>query len=144
MIAVWNGKILAGTDTDHPSAFWDVFPTLAEITGAKVPDDIDGLSFLPSLLGNQEKQKEHAYLYWEFHEKGGRKALRKGDWKLVQYDIFDPEKTKTELYNLENDLGEENNVAEDYPELVNELMGIMNAARTDSEIFTFNSGTYLQ
>ncbi len=144
MIAVWNGKISAGTETGHPSAFWDVFPTLAEITGAKTPEDIDGLSFLPTLLGNKEKQKEHEYLYWEFHEKGGRKALRKGDWKLVQYDVFDPEKTKTELYNLENDLGEENNVAGDYPELVKELLEIMNAARTDSEIFTFNSGTYLQ
>ncbi len=144
MIAVWNGKIEAGSETDHISAFWDVFPTLAEITGAKTPEEIDGISFLPTLLGNKEKQKMHEYMYWEFHEKGGRKTLRKGDWKLVQYDVFDPEKTRTELYKLSNDVGEENNLAAENPEMVKELLEIMNNARTDSEIFTFNSGTYLQ
>ena len=144
MIAVWKGKITEGTTTDYPSAFWDMFPTMAEITGAEIPDDIDGISLLPTLLGNSEKQKEHEYLYWEFHEKGGRKAIRKGDWKLVQYDVFDPEKTRTELYDLAIDPGEENNVAEVHPDKVNELLEIMNAARTESEIFTFNSGTYLQ
>jgi arylsulfatase A-like enzyme len=144
MITVWNGKIEAGSKTDHASAFWDVFPTLADITGAKTPEDIDGVSFLPTLLGNKEKQKEHEHLYWEFHEKGGRKALRKGDWKLVQYDVLDPKKTRTELYNIASDIGEENNLAAEHPEMVKELLEIMNNARTDSEIFTFSSGTFLQ
>ncbi len=144
MIAVWNGKIEAGSETDHISAFWDVFPTLAEITGARTPEEIDGISFLPTLLGNKEKQKVHEYMYWEFHEKGGRKSLRKGDWKLVQYDVLDPEKTRTELYKLSNDIGEENNLVDENPEKVKELLKIMDNARTDSEIFTFDSGTYLQ
>lgn len=144
MIAVWEGKIKAGTETDHPSAFWDVLPTLAEISGATVPENTDGISFLPALLANNENQKKHDYLYWEFHERGGRKAVRKGNWKLVRYNVLDPEKTTTELYNLENDLGEENNVAEQHPKIVEELSEIMKNARTESEIFTFKSKTYLE
>jgi arylsulfatase A len=144
MIAVWEGKIPAGSETDHVSAFWDVFPTLAEISCATVPENTDGISFLPTLLGNNENQKEHEYMYWEFHERGGRQAVRKGNWKLVRYDVLDPEKTTTELYNLENDLGEENNVAEQHPEIVEELSEIMKNARTESEIFTFKSRTYLE
>ncbi|MEX2428816.1 MAG: arylsulfatase [Bacteroidales bacterium] len=144
MIAVWNGKIAAGSETDHISAFWDVYPTFAEITGAKTPENIDGISFLPTLLGIEDKQKKHEYMYWEFHERGGRQAVRKGNWKLVKYDVLDSEKTTTELYNLETDLGEENNVAEQYPEILKELLEIMENARTESEIFTFDSGTYLQ
>ena len=144
MIAVWNGKIVAGSKTDHISAFWDIFPTVAEISGATVPEDIDGISFLPTLLGNDEEQKEHEYMYWEFHERGGRQAVRKGNWKLVKYNVLDPEKTTTELYNLESDLGEENNVAEEHPEIVEELSEIMKNTRTESEVFTFDAKGYLQ
>lgn len=135
MIAVWDGKIVAGTRTDHISAFWDVFPTVAEMTGISTPENLDGISFLPILLG--KTQPQHNYLYWEFHEKGGRKAIRKGDWKLVQYDVFDPNKTTTELYNLSADIGEENNVADQNPELVRELIELMNSSRTESEVFGF-------
>ena len=144
MIAVWNGKIVAGSETDHISAFWDVFPTVAEITGAKTPENMDGISFLPALLGNEDQQEKHEYLYWEFHERGGRQAVRKGDWKLVRYNVLDPEKITTELYNLSTDLGEENNVTEQHPEIVKELSEIMKNARTKSEVFTFDAVGYLQ
>jgi len=144
MIAVWSGKIAQGKETDHPSAFWDVFPTFAEITGAKTQEDIDGISFLPTLLGNEKEQKKHEYLYWEFHERGGRQAVRQGNWKLVKYNVLDPEKTTTELYNLSTDLGEKNNVAEQHPEIVKELSEIMKNARTESEVFTFDAVGYLQ
>ncbi len=137
MIAVWEGKIMAGTEADHPSAFWDVFPTLAEITGISTPENIDGISFLPTLLG--KKQKKHDYLYWEFHEKNGRKALRKDNWKLVQYQVFNPEKTTTELYNLANDIGEEKNVAEEHPEIVKELLELINNSRIESEVYPFET-----
>jgi len=83
-------------------------------------------------------------MYWEFHERGGRQAVRKGEWKLVRYNVLDPEKTTTELYNLSTDLGEENNVAEQHPEIVDELSEIMKNARTESEVFTFNATGYLQ
>ena len=129
-------QIEAGTQTDHISAFWDVMPTVAELAGTNAPDNIDGISFLPTLLG-QEDQKQHDYLYWEFHEKGGRKALRKGDWKLVSYNVNNPEKTTVELYDLSADLGEENNLADEHPELVKELQQLMEQARTESEVFPF-------
>ncbi len=135
MIAVWDGKIKPGQETDHISAFWDVLPTVTEIAGTSTPENIDGISFLPTLLG--ETQNQHNYLYWEFHERGGRKALRKGDWKLVNYNVKNPKKTTIELYNLSNDIGEENNVAAKHPEIVKELMDLMNSARTESEVFKF-------
>jgi len=128
----------------HPSAFWDVYPTFAEITGAKTPDNIDGISFLPTLLGHEDQLEKQEYLYWEFHERGGRKALRKGDWKLVNYNVFDPSKTTVELYNIATDPGEQNNVAGSHPEIVEELSALMKSARTESEVFTFKSRTYLE
>lgn len=141
-IAVWEGKILAGSETDHPSAFWDFLPTVAEITGASLPESIDGISFLPTLLGKE--QPKHDYLYWEFHERGGRKALRKGDWKLVQYNVLKPEKTTTELFNLAVDPGEKNDLAAENPELVQEMLELMKSARTESEVYTFESRTVIK
>lgn len=135
-IAWWPGKIPPGSESDHLSAFWDVFPTLAELTGQDVPDSLDGISFLPILLG-KEGQKEHEYLYWEFHEKGGRQALRKGEWKLVRYNVFDPARTTTELYNIVRDPGEENNLAGRYPEITGSLLELMKSARRESEAFPF-------
>jgi len=136
-IAFWEGKIVAGSKSEHISAFWDFLPTVAEVAGVQAPENIDGISYLPALLGKEQKQ--HEYLYWEFHELGGRNAVRKGDWKLVQYNVFDPAKTTTELYNLSTDIGEENNVADENPEKVNELLGLMNSARIDNEDFPFES-----
>jgi arylsulfatase A len=137
-IAFWEGKIIAGSKSEHISAFWDVLPTIADLTGIPTPENIDGISFLSTLLGKEE-QKQHDYLYWEFHEKNGRKALRKGDWKLVKYDVFDPEKTTTELYNLATDIGEENNLAAGNPEMVKQLQLLMDAARTDNMNFPFQA-----
>ncbi len=136
-IAWWPGKIAANSQTNHLSAFWDVYPTLAELTGQEIHDSVDGISFLPTLLG-KEGQHEHEYLYWEFHEKNGRQAIRKGDWKLVRYDVFSPEKTTTELYNIAEDPSESLNVAGDNQEITETLLRLMDGARTESTVFTFN------
>ena len=88
MIARWPGKIQPASQTDLISAFWDVMPTVADLAGVQAPEQIDGISFLPTLLG-QRNQKKHNYLYWEFHEQGGRQAIRKEDWKLVRYKVLD-------------------------------------------------------
>jgi len=143
MIARWPGKIQAGSKSDLISAFWDVMPTIAELTGIKIPEKIDGISFLPTLLG-KEGQKQHDYLYWEFHELGGRKALRKGDWKLIKYNIQKPEHAKVELYNLSTDIGEQNNIADSNPKLVSELSTLMDSARTESDVFKFESPTIIK
>ncbi|MFA5328503.1 MAG: arylsulfatase [Prolixibacteraceae bacterium] len=143
MIACWPGKIAASSKSDLISAFWDVLPTITEIAGVNAPQNIDGISFLPTLLGNSG-QKQHESMYWEFHEQNGRQAVRKGDWKLVRYNVSIPEKITTELYNLKTDLGEENNVAAETPKIVKELLEIMKTARTPSDVFKFGSETVIK
>jgi arylsulfatase A-like enzyme len=138
MIAVWDDIIEKNSTSDHVSAFWDFLPTVTELTGVESPAEIDGISFLPTLTGNTSDQDKHEYLYWEFHELGGRQAVRKGNWKLVRYNVLNKKRTRTELYDLENDVGETNNLASDYPEIVNELSMIMDSARTSSSVFPFN------
>jgi len=143
MLARWPGKIKAGSRSEHISAFWDVMPTIAALTGAKTPANIDGISFLPTLL-SQKGQQQHDYLYWEFHEQKGRQAVRKGNWKLVCYQVQDPAKATTELYDLGSDIGETKNVAGLHPEIVEELSALMKGARTPSEVFTFRSETNIK
>ncbi|NOR75468.1 MAG: sulfatase-like hydrolase/transferase [Draconibacterium sp.] len=143
MVVRWPGKIEAASKSNHISAFWDILPTITDLIGAPTPENIDGISFLPSLLGDKE-QKQHDYLYWEFHERSGRRALRKGDWKLVQYNVLKPENTTTELYNLANDVGEEKDVASNNPDIVKELEELMNSARTESDVFKFESPTIIK
>ena len=80
LIARWPGKIPGGRVSDHPAAFYDVLPTLAEVVGATPPTDVDGISFLPTLTDRGE-QKQHEFLLWEFHGYGGQQAVRMGRWK---------------------------------------------------------------
>jgi arylsulfatase A-like enzyme len=139
MIVRWPGTVEAGAVSDHISAFWDVMPTLANVTDKPVPNAIDGISFLPVLTG-AGNQRTHEYLYWEFHERGGRRALRQGPWKLVQYDVNAEPPGKPELYNLEEDIGEENDLSNQYPDRVKDMFDTMLSARTPSEVFQFASG----
>ena len=134
MIAKWKGKIAYGSKTDHISAFWDVMPTLAMLTNAKIEGSIDGISFLPTLL-NKGNQKKHNYLYWEFHELGGRQAIRQGDWKLIKYNVN--KNGSYQLYNLKDDISETNDLASKMPKKVAELSKILESSRTESEVFLF-------
>ena len=141
MIARWPEKIKPGTTSNHISAFWDVLPTLADIAGVPTVTGIDGVSFAPTLLG-LPGQLEHEYLYWEFHEKNGRRALRTGDWKLVQYQVGVPESTTTELFNLADDPSESQDLASTNPEVFESLFETMNMARTQSPVFQFADEQY--
>jgi arylsulfatase A-like enzyme len=133
-IASWPASIKAGQSTDHPSAFWDFLPTVCDLTDQPVPQDIQGLSFAPTLLGTGE-QPIHNHLYWEFHEKGIRRAIQAGDWKLVQYNLSKPEQTTTELFNLKTDIGESNDLSKQEPEKTAELLKLISTARVPSEDF---------
>ena len=135
MIAAWKRYIPEGSVSEHLSAFWDVLPTLSEITGFQLPDDSDGISFLPVLKGLDEDQKKHEYLYWEFPGYGGQQAVRMGRWKAVRLNLKENPNAPVELYNLDVDLREQNNVANQFPEIVKEMELIMKREHTPSELF---------
>ncbi|KAF0235721.1 MAG: hypothetical protein FD181_3309 [Prolixibacteraceae bacterium] len=111
----------------YPGHLWDNQQKI------ETPENIDGISFLPSLLG--KGQPQHNLLYWEFHEPGGRQAVRKGEWKPVQYNVFDSTQTTTELFNLSSDIGEENDIAGQNPNIVKELTELIKFSRTESGDF---------
>lgn len=138
MIARWPGKIKPSTVTDHVSAFWDVLPTIAEVTGAELPAGIDGISFAPTLLGRPGEQRRHEFLYWEFGGYGGQQAVRMGDWKAVRQNILrrnNPDPLKIELYNLKDDIGESRDLAADEPQIVARMKQIMKTERVPSKLF---------
>lgn len=137
MLARWPGKIKASTTTNHISTFWDVFPTFSELTGFSTPENIDGISFLPVLLGRPQEQGQHDYLYWEFHERGGRVAARQENWKAVKYNVLKNPDAPLELYNLSKDIGETQNVADQHPKIVAQMESILKKARIPSEVFAF-------
>lgn len=136
MLAWWPEKIAAGSRTDHASAFWDVLPTLAEVARATMPKDIDGISYLPALLGRQ--QEAHAHLYWEFHEQGGKQSVRKGDWKAIKLDVFS-EKPELLLFNISEDPEETQNLAAAHPDIMGELSRIMDSVRVEDPEWPFLS-----
>jgi arylsulfatase len=137
MVASWPGKIKPGTVSGLPFAFWDVLPTLCEITGAKIPGNIDGISFLPALTG-KGTQKVHENLYWEFKAYGGQAAMIKDDWKVVIRDLSSKKKeVSVMLFNLKNDKEEQHDLAKENPEKVKEILQEMKNARVPSELFNF-------
>ena len=134
MIARFPGKIKPGSVTDQVSTFWDVMPAFAELTGTKASSNTDGISFLPTLFG-EPGQKQHDYLYWEFHEQGGKIAVTKGNWKAVWLNVNLPGKTTVELYDISKDIHEDNNVAAQHPEIVAELYEIAKKSHVDAPAF---------
>ncbi|PID92778.1 MAG: arylsulfatase [Bacteroidetes bacterium] len=133
-LAAWPGTIEAGRSSAHVSAFWDLMPTLAELSSARVPAT-DGISFLPELLG--QAQPEHEQLYWEFHEQGGKQAILKDGWKAVRLGVRDDPAAPVELYNLNSDPAEQHNLAAEHPVLADSLARLMDASRIPSETFRF-------
>lgn len=137
MIARWPGHVPATSTSGHVGYSGDFFATAAELAGTDVPeevdDDLDSISFLPVLLGREEAQEEHEYLYWEFYERGSAQAVRMGEWKAVQQPAFTGE---IELYNLEQDLAETRDVSAQHPEVVDEIREIMEAAHTPDPRWT--------
>lgn len=136
LIARWPGSISAGITSDLPSAFWDMLPTFAELADVPVPQDTDGISMVPTLLGNPRQQKSHEFLYWEFHEgQTSSQAVRMGTWKAVRHDPAEA----LELYDLEQDIGEQNNIAEAHPEIVSKIEEYLRTARSESEVWPLKS-----
>ena len=134
MIASWEGTIRGGRTSQHVSAFWDVLPTVCELSGAEIPSDTDGISFVPTLRG--ESQPRHEFLYWEFPSYQGQQAVRMGDWKALRRNIFKGNK-ELELYNLKTDPREQVNVASAHPEVIAKIEAIMEREREPAELDKF-------
>jgi len=132
LIAWWPGKVPAGAVSNHVCAFWDYLPTVAELIGIEAPSGLDGISFLPTLLGNRGAQKQHDFLYWEFHERGTtEQAVRLGRWKGIRH----APSSSIELYDLSRDPGEQHDVAAQHPEIVNKIQELFRTARTEHPLW---------
>jgi arylsulfatase A-like enzyme len=130
--ARWPGRIQPGATSDHLAAFWDFTPTVLDILGAPIPENLDGISYAPVLLGQPEKQKQHDYLYWELLVgKQGRQAIRQGNLKAIRNGV----KNAIELYDLSADPAEQNNIAAQNPGKVKHFEKLMTDARTDTPVF---------
>lgn len=138
-IARWPGRIAAGTVNDLQVAFYDLMPTFCELTGVKnyvrkyankaLPvDHFDGVSFAPTLLGKNEAQQRHEYLYWEFAETD-QIGVRMGDWKLIVV------KGTPRLYDLSVDLHEDNDIADRHPDIVRKMVEIIKREHVDNPLF---------
>lgn len=136
LLARWPGTIEAGQTSDLISAHWDMLPTFCELAGAETPDNIDGISIVAEMTGKGD-QVQHDYLYWEFYERGGRKAARFGNWKAVQMDINKNPNAPIEIYDMTKDIGEENNLAAAKSDLVTRAKEIFKDAHTPSPLWSF-------
>ncbi len=142
MIVRWPGKTRAGSTTGHIAAHYDILATLAEIAGA-VPPDSDGTSFVPTLLSESDRQQKPEYLFWDFGGYGGQLAVRMGKWKGIKNNLRKDQNAPLELYDLENDISEDSNVAAKYPDVAAKIEKIMLEARTRPSIENFQFGKYM-
>ncbi|PCJ62687.1 MAG: arylsulfatase [Candidatus Hydrogenedentota bacterium] len=136
LIVRWPERIAAGTTNHHIGAFWDFLPTAAGLASHDAPKGLDGLSMVPTLLGDSG-QKEHDHLYWEFYEQGGKQAVRQGNWKGIRLNARRKPDGPIELYNLDEDLGETADVAMQHPRIVKRLTRLMNKSHTPNENYSF-------
>ncbi|MBP89851.1 MAG: N-acetylgalactosamine-6-sulfatase [Planctomycetaceae bacterium] len=125
MIVRWPGKTPAGAISEHIGYFGDLLATAAELAGVDAPQNLDSISFAPTITGQATDQKEHKYLYWEFYERGGKQAVRHENWKAVRMPMF---KGKTQLFDLNKDLGEATDISAKHPDIVAKLEAMMGEA----------------
>jgi arylsulfatase A-like enzyme len=127
-IAWWPGHIAANSVSSHAAYFGDWMATAGELAGAKPPTEIDSISFVATLNGHSDKQPQHEFLYWEFHESGFRQAaLYRGRWKGIRMGSHD---APIQLFDTETDVSEVNNVASKYPEIAMKISDYLRSART--------------
>jgi arylsulfatase A-like enzyme len=131
-MARWPGRIAPSRTSEHLSYFPDILPTVAEVTGAKAPADVDGQSILPTLLGETAKQRQHDYLYWEI---SGWTAIRQGTWRAVR-----PKPAAAwELYDLAIDPSESKDLAAGKPDVLAKLTALAAKAHEPVREGTFAS-----
>lgn len=154
LVVNWPGKVQAGQTTAHVCAAWDLLPTFCEMAGVAPLDDIDGVSLLPLLTGESEKQPQHAFLYWENYEYNynwekpenslprnwlENRAVRYGKWKAVQQGMYKNPDGQMELYDLEADPSETLNVADEHPDIIHKIEGFLENCCTTSPFFPYKN-----
>lgn len=151
LIVYWPGVVIPGQVSHHITAAWDFLPTICEVAGINPSPKIDGISFLPTLVGR--KQKDHLFLYWEYYQYNYNwnkpsnalprnyltaRAVRYGKWKAVKNHIYTNKNAKIELYDLYSDSSEEHNVANDYPKMIDKIkMLFKNQSKLDPPYFPY-------
>ena len=145
-IVRWPGKVTAGAVNDHQCAFYDMMPTFCDLIGVKdyikkysnkaklATNYFDGISIAKTLLG-KEGQVQHDFLYWEFNETD-QIAVRMGDWKMVV------KKGIPLLYNLSNDIHEDNDIAANHPDIVKQMKEIIRTQHTPNSHFSVTLPTF--
>ena len=126
LIVYWPGTIVPAV-SDHPSAFWDFMPTALDLASVYTPENIDGISFMPTIF--QYQQPAHQFLYWEFHERGKKQAVRMDNYKAIRF----LEEDRVELYDLATDSGEQSDIAAEQPDVLARMVYHMNHTRSPSE-----------
>ncbi|MEJ7736816.1 MAG: arylsulfatase [Chitinophagaceae bacterium] len=134
VIAYWPAVIKEGKTSDYVGAFWDFLPTFAELAGQPTPRNTDGISILPT-LSSKGTQKGHRFLYWEFHEDGGRQAVRAGNWKGVRLNVTKRPNAPIELFDLKADPFETKDISAAHPDVVKEITRIMKEAHVENKDF---------
>ena len=137
LIISMPGTIPEGQINHSIGYFVDILPTFADITGQNVTANTDGISLKSTFLDNKDI-KDIRVLYWEFHEQGGKQAVRKGNWKAIRLDVHEKGfHDDIELYNLNHDPSESNDIADEHPDIVEQMIAIMEQEHTKSENFPF-------
>jgi arylsulfatase A-like enzyme len=141
--AVWQGKINKGSITEKPITNLDIFPTLLEVANIEKPEGkiLDGMSLLPFLTKKEDLKLRPLFWHFPIYLEGGNiesqdpifrtrpgSAIRLGDWKLIQYF----ENNELELYNLKEDISENNNLFEDHPKKGKELLSVLENWRRET------------
>ncbi|MFN8206370.1 MAG: arylsulfatase [Bacteroidales bacterium] len=137
-IAWMPGTIASGSESKHIAGFQDLLPTFCGMARVKVPFVSDGISLVPELTGLSGEQEEHPFLYWESHELGGKQAVRRKEWKAVRNNAGNSPQAAIELYNLSSDPGEQKNLADSLPGMVNLMDSLMRISHSRSDLFPFD------
>ncbi|WKN44881.1 arylsulfatase [Tunicatimonas pelagia] len=132
LIVRWPERVSAGSVSSHPSAFWDFLPTVADLVGQEYPAGVDGISFLPELMGKQQPKHEH--LYWEYQN---LQAVRMGPWKGIRTYPAKASPSVIQLYNISEDISERINVADQHPDIVGQIASIMEQEHKYSSRYPF-------
>lgn len=136
VIANWPGKIKGGQVSDYIGAFWDFLPTFSALTAQSTKHKLDGISILPTLFG-KGVQQQHEFLYWEFHEDGGRQAVRMGNWKGIREGVKKSPDNLIELFDIRKDPKESKNLADQYPDVIKKMKSIMLNEHIENKDFPF-------